>query len=91
MGHYRTIRPLGKGCFGRVLLGEHILTGEQVAIKYIPHFSSVEVRVRKTIHSEICLLAVLNHPHIVKILEIVEEGIASGDFLAIVMENIYAG
>lgn len=91
IGHYKTIRTLGVGCFGRVLLAEHVLTGERVAIKYVQGMSKLEPKVRKTINREICLLRLLSHPHIIRSYEVIEEGPDHGDFIAVVMENIEGG
>ena len=91
IGHYKTIRIIGKGTFGHVVLAEHILTGDKVAIKFIRKMSQLEANVRKTINREVCLLRLLSHPYIVRSFEVIEEGPMHGDFVAVIMENIEGG
>lgn len=93
VGKYRIVRTLGKGCFGRVLLGQNPETEEKVAIKYVQKHSTLDSKVKRTINREVCLLKLLNHPNIIRTFEVLPEhpSIDSGDFIAVVMENIEGG
>jgi 5'-AMP-activated protein kinase catalytic alpha subunit/MAP/microtubule affinity-regulating kinase len=35
IGHYLLEKTIGKGTFGKVRLGRHLLTGEKVAVKVL--------------------------------------------------------
>ena len=70
---YNLGKLIGKGAFGKVLLGTHKLTGASVAIKTID-----KEAMRKSEHNkrkvfqEIYILKKIRHPNIVRILEVFE-------------------
>src|SRR5690242_14961792 len=67
IGHYRLTRFIGHGGFADVYLGEHIYLGTQAAIKLLTTRLSEE----ETMHfqHEAQVIAQLEHPHIVRILD----------------------
>jgi WD40 repeat protein len=67
IGHYRLTRLIGHGGFADVYLGEHIYLGTQAAIKLLTTRLSEE----ETMHfqHEAQVIAQLEHPHIVRILD----------------------
>jgi serine/threonine protein kinase len=81
---YKLGKLIGKGAFGKVILGTHKLTGMHVAIKTID-----KEAIRKSEHNkrkvfqEIYILKKIRHPNIVRILEVFE----SKKHVLIVMEN----
>jgi len=84
---FEFIKILGKGTYGKVKLANDKRTGKQVAIKVI-HKNRIEntqdlARVRR----EIEFMSNLNHPHIVKILEVYE----SSEKIILVMEYASGG
>lgn len=72
VGDYVFIRTLGQGTFGKVKLAEHRITGQQVAIKIIEKASVKTVKQRNSVQREVRLMKLLNHSHIVSVLNIVE-------------------
>src|SRR5437660_6020693 len=67
LGNYRLIRQLGQGGFAQVYLGEHIRLGTQAAIKLLAtHLSSDDA---EKFLAEARIIARLEHPHIVRILD----------------------
>ncbi|MBE3562064.1 MAG: serine/threonine protein kinase [Ktedonobacteraceae bacterium] len=73
LGQYRLIQSLGQGGFARVYLAEHLRLGTQVAIKVLAsHITGEEVA---QLFAEARLIARLEHPHIVRLLDFdIEEG-----------------
>lgn len=73
-GNYRLLRLIGHGGFADVYLGEHIYMGTQAAIKVLhAHLGVQEV---ERFRQEASMVARLEHPHIVRVLEFgVEETI----------------
>lgn len=67
--HYELSEEIGSGSYGRVLLGTHRMTGEARAIKLIQ-----KQRIKNTgaFRTEIEILARLDHPNIVRIIETFE-------------------
>ena len=63
---------IGKGSFGKVHLGVQILTGQKVAIKCIDKSCIKEEKAYKKIVQEGKILRSLDHPNIIKILEVFE-------------------
>jgi len=67
LGHYSLIQLLGHGGFADVYLGEHIYLGTQAAIKVL------DMRLTgdgvETFHSEARIIAHLEHPNIVRVLD----------------------
>jgi serine/threonine protein kinase len=63
---------LGQGKFGRVYLARMVLTGLPVAIKSIPKTKLFEKKLRISLLREIAILQSLNHPNIIRILEVFE-------------------
>jgi len=71
---YRLIRLLGQGGFAEVYLGEHIHLGFQVAIKVL--HTRLIAREQEQFLQEARVIAALNHPSIVRVLDCgVERGV----------------
>ena len=82
---YKFIKLIGKGEFGKVTLGVHLLTGKHVAIKTIEKsFMNDEFSKRK-VFQEVYLLKKIKHSNVIRLLEVFE----SEKHMLIVME--YAG
>jgi 5'-AMP-activated protein kinase catalytic alpha subunit len=66
---YKIIGILGKGSFGIVKLGIHILTNEKVAIKII---SKANEKHNILTETEISILKSINHQNIIKVFDVIE-------------------
>ncbi|HEX9297772.1 MAG TPA: protein kinase, partial [Polyangiaceae bacterium] len=63
-GHYRLVRLLGKGMFGKVYVAERIdVPAHQVALKVVPR----EVYSGRNVERELVMLAAASHPNIVQL------------------------
>lgn len=82
---YMIGKQLGKGAFGKVYLGLHRLTGLKVAIKTIDKSIIQDERTRRKVFQEVYVMKKINHPNVIKLLEVFE----SNRHLMIVLE--YAG
>jgi WD40 repeat protein len=67
LGNYRLIRLLGRGGFTEVYLGEHIHLNTQAAIKVL--YTSLTDEDVESFHNEARTIALLKHPHIVRVLD----------------------
>jgi predicted ATPase/DNA-binding CsgD family transcriptional regulator/tRNA A-37 threonylcarbamoyl transferase component Bud32 len=67
LGNYRLIRLLGRGSFAKVYLGEHLHLGTEAAIKVL-HTQLMDDEVEH-FRREASIIARLEHPHIVRVLE----------------------
>ena len=82
---YKFIKLIGKGAFGKVTLGVHILTGKHVAIKTIEKSFMKDDFSKRKVFQEVYLLKKIRHSNVIRLLEVFE----SQKHLLIVME--YAG
>ncbi|XP_043557681.1 PAS domain-containing serine/threonine-protein kinase isoform X1 [Chiloscyllium plagiosum] len=86
--YYNTLSPLGKGAFGFVWTASQKLTKQEVVVKFIRKDKIVEdcwvddVDLGR-VSQEIAILARLNHPNIIKVLDVFE----NLDFFQLVMEK----
>src|SRR5512138_671985 len=62
--HYRTLRPLGAGGMGEVVLAEDEKLGRRVALKFLPRADSSDAERRERLRREARALASLSHPGI---------------------------
>jgi eukaryotic-like serine/threonine-protein kinase len=63
-GHYRLVRVLGQGMFGKVYVAERVdVPAHQVALKLVPR----EVYSGRNVERELVMLAAASHPHIVQL------------------------
>jgi tetratricopeptide (TPR) repeat protein/predicted Ser/Thr protein kinase len=87
VGRYRILRPLGRGAMGLVYLAEDPSLNRQVAIKMLDVAADSESD-REFMHTRLLrdarAAAVLSHPNIVSVFDIVEEGTS----VYVVMEYI---
>lgn len=70
--HHQILKMIGKGSFGKVHLGIHILSKKKVAIKCIDKTYIKEEKAQKKIVQEVKILRSLIHRNIIKILEVFE-------------------
>ena len=70
---YEIGQVLGKGSYGIVYKGIHKITGEERAIKQIPK-SKIKKEKFKRFINEVNALKQLDHPNIIKLFEVYEEG-----------------
>ncbi|KAI8805349.1 kinase-like domain-containing protein, partial [Cladochytrium replicatum] len=87
VGPYRVEKTIGQGTYGKVKLGCHIQTDEKVAIKMIEKSQIQSPKQIARLQREIRFLKLLNHPHIVKVYDILE----TDDFIYIIMEYAVGG
>jgi hypothetical protein len=85
--YYRIERLIGKGSFGKVMLGVHKLTGKYVSIKVISKGSVNDNSMREKVLREVKIHKKFSHVNVVRILEVVE----SLDSMMIVMEYVDGG
>ncbi|XP_022872088.1 SNF1-related protein kinase catalytic subunit alpha KIN10-like isoform X5 [Olea europaea var. sylvestris] len=69
--HYKFVRTLGIGAFGKVKLAVHTLTGLNVAIKILDRESINNLDADK-VRREINIMKRLSHPHIVRLFEVID-------------------
>lgn len=73
IGKYNVIRTLGSGTTAKVKLAEDTTDGKLVAIKIIKK-SAFEVKpdLQRKIRREVALMRLLDHPHLLKLIEVLE-------------------
>lgn len=76
LSFYQATRGLGKGSFGRVLLCTHLLTSKPVAIKQIDKSQLKTPIAEKRLLQEIQFLKRLDHPNVIKLLEVFESDLS---------------
>ena len=81
---YEIVRELGRGGMGTVYLARHRELDREVALKVLPHSFGASPRSRQRFLHEAQALAKLDHPHVVSIHRVVEDG----DVLAFEMEHV---
>ncbi|SRR5579884_705418 len=67
LGSYRLLRPLGRGGFAEVYLGEHVRLGMKAAVKIL-HTNLIGEEI-EAFQREAQVIANLGHPHIVRVLD----------------------
>ena len=84
ISHYKIIEKLGEGGMGVIYLAEDTKLERKVAIKFLPHYISINSEERERFKIEAKAAAALNHPNIATVHAIEE----SEDEMFIVMEYI---
>jgi Tol biopolymer transport system component/predicted Ser/Thr protein kinase len=74
LNHYRILGPLGKGGMGEVYAAEDTRLNRKVAIKVLPPLLADDPERRLRFEREAQLIAALNHPNIVTIHSVEEDG-----------------
>ncbi|EQC38348.1 CAMK/CAMKL/AMPK protein kinase [Saprolegnia diclina VS20] len=72
LGHYRLGETLGTGSFGKVKLAEHEITGHKVAIKILNRNKIRSLEMGEKVRREISLLRKMQHPHIIRLYEVID-------------------
>jgi len=93
-GHVEYVGPfilgpvLGRGCTGTVRLGTHKHTGFEVAFKIIDKkYLNSEPKLWKKVKREIAILKLIEHPHVLKLYDVLE----TEHRLYLVLEHVKGG
>lgn len=73
IGSYDIGKTLGHGSFGKVKLATHCATKEKVAVKFFKHHKFTTAQQLENCNREIDIMKLLNHPNIVKLIDVVEK------------------
>jgi serine/threonine protein kinase len=71
VGSYEIVKTLGNGSFGKVKLGINSFSKEKVAIKFFKHRRFTPQQ-QENSRREIEIMKLLNHPNIVKLIDVIE-------------------
>ena len=81
-------KVIGKGAFGKVYRGTHILTGEPVAMKMIKKtYLQKSEHAKRKVFQEIYILRKIRHPYVVQLFEVFE----TSKCIVLVMEYCAGG
>ena len=69
LGHFRLMKPLGKGGYDEVYLAENIHLGTQVAIKVLRARLVKDYEDLEQLRAEASVMMSLDHPHIVRVID----------------------
>jgi len=67
LGDYKVLKQIGAGPLGQVLLAEHRFIKKQYVLKVLPSELAYDHAFVERFESEVAKLALLDHPHIVKV------------------------
>lgn len=70
IGNYSLGKTIGEGTFGKVKLGVHIQTNENVAIKVLEKDRICDVSDIERVSREIHILKLIRHPDIIQLYEV---------------------
>jgi serine/threonine-protein kinase len=84
LGSYLILDQLGMGGMGQVFLAEHLNMRRLVALKVLPLFSQEDVVARERFFREARAAGTLDHPNIVRVFDLCQEG----KLLYLVMEYV---
>lgn len=87
IGRYQIVKQIGKGAFAVVVLAYDSKTNFPVAIKIISRQDAIKNNMLNYLENELRQLSKLNHPHIVKVLDVIFEP----DYINIVMDYMENG
>ena len=87
VGGYKVGELLGKGGFGEVRLGEHQLTQDKVALKFLPKSEIHSLGAAERTNTEIQCLATLKHMNIIKMVQHLE----SANHVVLIFELMEGG
>ncbi|ORY89975.1 hypothetical protein BCR43DRAFT_480777 [Syncephalastrum racemosum] len=90
IGDYYVGKTLGKGASGRVKLGVHRVTGEQVAIKIISksHLMA-NPTIEKAVRREVAIMKLINHPNVMGLIDVIDDD--SSPDLHLILEYVEGG
>ena len=69
LGDYAIYQAIGYGAAGKVFRAQHLPTGRKVAVKILHPYLADDPQQLAAFRQEACLLAQLDHPNVVKVLE----------------------
>mmetsp|Transcript_22124 Transcript_22124/g.28661 ORF Transcript_22124/g.28661 Transcript_22124/m.28661 type:complete len:758 (+) Transcript_22124:120-2393(+) len=69
IGGWKVTLFLGRGGFGEVRVGEHQLSGERVALKFMKKAGIADISAVERTNTEVQCLLALKHPHIITLLQ----------------------
>lgn len=87
IGDYVLGETIGKGTFGKVKLGLHLVTGEKVAIKILEKKKIIEVADVERVAREIKILKRNRHLHVIQLYEVID----SPERIFLIMEHVDGG
>ncbi|KAG2931884.1 hypothetical protein PC129_g10978 [Phytophthora cactorum] len=87
IGEYVLGETIGKGTFGKVKLGLHMLTGEKVAVKILEKKRIVQAADVERVAREIKILKRNRHQNVIQLYEVID----SPDRIFLIMEHIDGG
>ncbi|CAK9020230.1 Serine/threonine-protein kinase SIK1 (Protein kinase KID2) (Salt-inducible kinase 1) (SIK-1) (Serine/threonine-protein kinase SNF1-like kinase 1) (Serine/threonine-protein kinase SNF1LK) [Durusdinium trenchii] len=87
VGSYALGKFLGSGSFGKVHVGTHVLTGEQVALKFMSKAQMGSFQDAERVFTEIQCLNSLDHPNVIKLLQVIN----SPDDMVLALEYASGG
>ncbi|CAO3600529.1 unnamed protein product [Absidia cylindrospora] len=90
IGDYYVGKTLGKGASGRVKLGIHKHTGEQVAIKIISkaHLAA-NPAIEKAVRREIAIMKLIRHPNVMTLVDVIDD--ANSSDINLILEYVQGG
>ncbi|KAI8144169.1 kinase-like domain-containing protein [Fennellomyces sp. T-0311] len=90
IGDYYLGKTLGKGASGRVKLGVHRHTGEQVAIKIISktHLAA-NPAIEKAVRREIAIMKLIHHPNVMSLVDVIDDD--NSPDLHLILEYVEGG
>lgn len=66
LDYYKFVKMIGKGAFGKVILGLHKLTGKYVAIKTIEKSYMNDDYSRRKVFQEVYILKKIRHTNVIR-------------------------
>jgi len=87
LGQYRLGKTLGIGAFGKVKLGQHLITGLKVAIKILNKGKIKHMEMAEKVRREINILKMCTHPHIIRLYEVID----TPSDIFVIMEYVAGG
>jgi 5'-AMP-activated protein kinase, catalytic alpha subunit len=87
LGQYKMGKTLGIGAFGKVKLGQHMTTGQKVAIKILNKGKIKHMEMAEKVRREINILNMCTHPHIIRLYEVID----TPSDIFVVMEFVSGG